>query len=121
MGSSFARAVACLSFASAFLAFPQVRAAEETPYVGVWVLELRNCGAAQSDPAAPMLVAEDHYDQYQTHCAFKSVEPKDGDFKIAAECTVADKTNNAEFALTVSGDTLTFTDTDGARDLLRCK
>ena len=40
---------------------------------------------------------------------------------MSADCTVAGNAQTANFTLTVSGDTLTFTDETGARDFLRCK
>jgi len=111
--------LACLFLAIA--ATLPAHADDKAPYVGIWALELRHCGAEESSPDGPMLVAEDHYDRYQTHCEFKSVEAKEGDFKITADCTVQDNTQSTDFMLTVSGETLTFTDTTGARDFLRCE
>ncbi len=119
MGPSFARAQACV-FLIVIAAIP-AHAGDAAPYVGVWVLELRNCGEAQSSPNAPMLIAEGYYDQRDTHCTFRSVVRKGGDFRISADCSVAGSKKAAEFTLTVSGDTLTFTDESGARDFLRCK
>jgi hypothetical protein len=95
-------------------------AADDAPYVGVWALEVRNCGVEQASPDAPMLVAKDRYDQHETHCSFKSVAANDADYKVSAECTVEGDTQTADFMLTVSGDTLTFTDETSARDFLRC-
>jgi hypothetical protein len=96
-------------------------AADDAPYVGVWSLELRNCGAGQGSEDAPMLVAKDRYDQHETHCTFKSVEANDADYKTSADCTVEGDTQTADITLTVSGDTLTFTDETSARDFLRCQ
>jgi hypothetical protein len=45
---------------------------------------------------------------------------QDSDWKIA-ECTAEGAPLAYDFTLTVSGDTLTFTDSGGARDFLRCK
>jgi hypothetical protein len=125
MRPSFARALARQSLAFLFVlsiaAAVPAQAGNDTPYVGAWVLELRNCGAEESSPDGPMLVAEDRYDQDQTHCEFKSVAPSGADFQISADCTVGGNKQAAAFTLTVSGDTLTFTDDGGARDFLRCK
>jgi len=119
MRRSFLCSLACLSLV--VVATLPVDAGDDTPYVGVWSLELRNCGAEESSPDAPMLIAEDRYDQYQTHCEFNSVEAKGGGFKISADCTIGDAKMTQEFTLTVSGDALTFTEETGARDYLRCK
>ncbi len=119
MQSSFVQALVCLVFAVA-AAHPAL-AADDAPYVGTWALEMRNCGADQASQDAPMLIAKDRYDQHETHCTFKSVEAKDGDFKIAADCSVEGDAQSHDFTLTVSGDTLTFADEAGARDFLRCK
>ena len=70
---------------------------------------------------APLVIAKDRYDQHESHCTFKSVEGKDSDWKIASDCTVEGSAMPYDFTLTVSGDTLTFTDSGGARDFLRCK
>jgi hypothetical protein len=48
------------------------------------------------------------------------IEARDGDFKNFADCTVEGNAQAADFALRVSGDTLTFTDETGPRDFLRC-
>jgi len=119
MRQSYLCSLTCLSLIAA-AALP-AHAGNDTPYVGIWSLEVRNCSAEESSPDGPMLIAEDRYDQYQTHCEFKSVEPKEGDFNVSADCTVAGNAQTATFTLTVSGDTLTFTDDTGARDFLRCK
>ena len=55
------------------------------------------------------------------HCTFKSVTEKVGDYKVTGDCTVEGNAQSCDFTLTVSGDTLTFTDEAGARDFLRCK
>ena len=109
-----------LSIAALLLAALPARA-EDAPYVGTWSLELGNCGAGQDNPNAPLVITSERLDQHETHCTFKSVEGKDGDYKVAGDCTVEGSTEPATFTLTVSGDTLTFTDAAGARDLLRCK
>jgi hypothetical protein len=49
------------------------------------------------------------------------VTPRDGDYKVAGDCQVEGNQQAYDFTLTVSGDTLTFTDEAGARDFLRCK
>jgi len=95
--------------------------ADDAPYVGAWALVLDSRGVEQASPDAPMLVAEDHYDQHETHCAFTSVEARNGAFEISAECTVAGDTQTQQFTLSVAGDTLTFADETGARDFLRCE
>jgi hypothetical protein len=109
-----------LSIAALVLAGLPARA-EDAPYVGTWSLELGNCAAAQDTANAPLVITKERLDQHETHCTFKSVEGNEGDYKVAGDCTVEGKTEPATFTLTVSGDTLTFTDSAGARDLLRCK
>jgi hypothetical protein len=95
--------------------------AEDPAFVGTWSLDPVNCSAGQETQNAPLVIAKDRYDQHESHCTFKSVEAKDSDWKIAADCTVEGSATPYDFTLTVSGDTLTFTDSGGARDLLRCK
>jgi hypothetical protein len=95
--------------------------AGDAPYVGTWALELGNCGAGQESQEAPLVIAKDRYDQHEAHCTFKSVAEKGGDFKISADCTVEGNAQAHDFTLTVSGDTLTFTDEAGSHDFLRCK
>jgi hypothetical protein len=95
--------------------------ADDAPYVGTWALNVANCKVAQDSQDAPLVIAKDRYDQHEVHCAFKSVTEKDGDYRIAGDCTVEGNPQAYDFTLTVSGDTLTFTDEAGARDFLRCK
>jgi len=95
--------------------------ADDAPYVGTWSLDPANCQTGQESENAPLVIAKDRYDQHESHCAFKSVAGKDSDWKFAAECTAEGDPLAYDFTLTVSGDTLTFTDTGGARDFLRCK
>ena len=95
--------------------------AGDAPYVGTWALNIANCRAAQDSQDAPLVIAKDRYDQHEVHCTFKSVTGKDGDYKVAGDCTVEGNAQSYDFMLTVSGDTLTVTDEAGARDFLRCK
>jgi hypothetical protein len=95
--------------------------ADHPPYVGTWSLDPANCSAAQESENAPMVIAKDRYDQHETHCTFKSVTANAGDWKIAGDCSIEGTAMPYDFTLTVSGDTLTFTDSGGPRDFLRCK
>jgi hypothetical protein len=95
--------------------------AADPPYVGTWSLDPVNCSAGQETQSAPLVLAKDRYDQHESHCTFKSIEQKDSDWKVKSECTVEGSATPYDFTLTVSGDTLTFTDEGGARDFLRCK
>ena len=95
--------------------------AAEPPYVGTWSLDPANCSQGQESQSAPMVIGKDRYDQHESHCTFKSVEAKNSDWTVKSECTVEGSATPYEFTLTVSGDTLTFTDSNGGRDLLRCK
>ncbi len=95
--------------------------AEDPAFVGKWSLDPANCGAAQETANAPLVIAKDRYDQHESHCAFKSVTGGNSEWKIAAECTVEGGAMPYDFGLTLSGDTLTFTDSGGPRDFLRCK
>lgn len=111
---------AALAFASMIvLAAPAF--AEDPAFVGKWSLDPANCGAAQETEKAPLVIAKDRYNQHESHCAFKSVEGGNGEWKIAAECTVEGGAMPYDFSLTLSGDTLTFSDSGGPRDFLRCK
>lgn len=93
----------------------------EPGYVGTWASDLAQCKVGQDRQEAPLVFSKDGYDQYETHCRFKSAEPSDSDWKVSADCTVEGNAQPYDFTLTVSGDTLTLTDDTGARDLLRCK
>ena len=95
--------------------------AEDPPFVGTWSLDPVNCSAGQETQNAPLVIAKDRYDQHESHCTFKSVEGKDSDWKITSDCTAEGSAMPYDFTLTVSGDSLTFTDSGGARDFLRCK
>ncbi len=95
--------------------------AENAPYVGTWALDVAKCKTPQDSQDAPLIIAKDRYDQHEVHCAFKSVTPKEGDYKVSGDCMVEGNAQSYDFTLTVSGDTLTFTDEAGARDFLRCK
>lgn len=95
--------------------------ADDVSFVGTWSLDPANCAAGQDTENAPLVIAKDRYDQHETHCTFKSVEGNASEWKIASDCTVEGGPMQYDFTLTVSGDTLTFTDSAGARDFLRCK
>ena len=110
---------ATVAVAAAFLATACV--ASEPPFVGTWSLDPVDCSAGQESENAPLVITKERYDQHESHCAFRSVEDENGDWKIAAGCTVEGSSIPYDFTLTVSGDTLTFTDTGGPRDFLRCK
>ena len=95
--------------------------ADDAPYVGTWALDVATCKTPQESQDAPLVIAKDRYDQHEVHCTFKSVTPNDSDYRIAGDCVVEGNAQSYDFTLTVSGDTLTFTDEAGARDFLRCK
>jgi hypothetical protein len=95
--------------------------AADAPFIGTWSLDPANCAAGQESENAPLVITRERYDQHESHCTFKSVETKDGDTRITSECTVEGGAMPYDFTLTVSGDTLTFTDSGGPRDFLRCK
>ena len=116
--TAVATAAAAL-LATAFVA--AVPAADEPPFTGTWSLDPVDCSAGQESEKAPLVITKDRYDQHESHCAFKSVKNENGDWRIAADCTVEGSSIPYDFTLTVSGDTLTFTDTGGPRDFLRCK
>jgi hypothetical protein len=95
--------------------------ADDAPYVGTWALDIANCKTPQDSQDAPLVIAKDRYDQHEVHCTFKSVDAKESDYRVAGDCIVEGNAQSYDFTLTVSGDTLTFTDEAGARDFLRCK
>ncbi|WP_295559177.1 hypothetical protein [uncultured Hyphomicrobium sp.] len=90
-------------------------------YVGTWASDLAQCKVGQDRQEAPLVLSKDGYDQYETHCKFTSVNGQDNEWKVKSECTIEGTAEPYEFALTVSGDTLTVTDDTGSRDLLICK
>jgi hypothetical protein len=106
--------------AATLLASPSAFAADPA-YVGTWASDLAQCKVDQSRQEAPLVLSKDGYDQYETHCKFKSVDGADGDWKVKSDCTVEGSAEPYDFTLTVSGDTLTVTDEAGSRDLLLCK
>lgn len=95
--------------------------AEEPAFVGTWSLDPANCSALQESENAPLVIAKDRYDQHESHCAFKSVDGGNGEWKVTSECTIEGSAMPYDFSLTLSGDTLTVTDSGGPRDFLRCK
>jgi len=111
------RSLAALALTLAFALTP----AAAQDFVGKWALDPANCGVAQESENAPLIIAKDRYDQHESHCAFKSVEGGNGEWKIASECAVEGSPMPYDFSLTLSGDTLTVTDSGGPRDFLRCK
>ena len=83
--------------------------ADDAPYVGTWALDIANCETPQDSQDAPLVIAKDRYDQHEVHCTFKSVDAKEATTRSPA--TARSKARpSRDFTLTVSGDTLTFTD-----------
>lgn len=98
--------------------------ADDPAYVGTWASDLAQCKVGQDRQEAPLVLSKDGYDQHETHCTFKSAEAAEGgenEWKISADCTVEGSAQPYDFTLIVSGDTLTVTDENGARDLLLCR
>jgi len=106
---------------AATLAAGTAARADDPVFVGTWATDLAQCKVGQDRQEAPLVLSKDGYDQYETHCKFKSVDFKDGEWTIASDCTVEGSAEPYNFKLTLSGDTLTVTDDAGARDLLACK
>jgi len=115
------RQLALLIAASALVLARPAASADAAPYVGTWALDVATCKTPQESQDAPLVIAKDRYDQHEVHCTFKSVTPNDSDYRIAGDCMVEGNAQSYDFTLTVSGDTLSFTDEAGARDFLRCK
>ena len=103
------------------LLFAAPARAADPDFAGKWSLDPANCSEGQESENAPLVITKERYDQHESHCVFKSVEGGGGEWKIAAECTVEGGQMPYDFSLTLSGDTLTFTDSGGPRDFLRCK
>jgi len=95
--------------------------AQEPEFAGTWSLDPTNCSAPQESENAPLVITKERYDQHESHCTFKSVTPAGSDWKVNADCSVEGSDMAYDFTLTVSGDTLTLTDSGGPRDFLRCK
>jgi hypothetical protein len=95
--------------------------ADDPAYVGTWASDLAQCKVPQERQEAPLVLSKDGYDQYETHCRFTSVKGNGNEWKVTSECTIEGSAEPYDFALTVSGDTLTVTDDTGSRDLLLCK
>ena len=110
-----------LAAVSAPLLMTSPASAADPAYVGTWASDLAQCKVGQDRQEAPLVLSKDGYDQYETHCTFKSVEPGENTWKVTSECTVEGSAEPYDFTLTVSGDTVTVADETGSRDLLMCK
>lgn len=115
------RTLALATIAAASMAASLPARAADPAYVGTWASDLAQCKVPQERQEAPLVLSKDGYDQYETHCTFKSVDGTDGEWKVKSDCTVEGAAEPYDFMLTVSGETLTLTDDTGARDLLLCK
>ncbi|MGE3229476.1 MAG: hypothetical protein AB7J30_08565 [Hyphomicrobium sp.] len=104
------------------LTIVSARAGDSDPaYAGTWAADLAQCKVGQERQEAPLVLTRDGYDQFETHCTFKSVDGgADGTWKVGSECTIEGSNEPYHFTLTVSGDTLTVGDDAGTRDLLKC-
>ncbi|MEI9899530.1 MAG: hypothetical protein WDN31_04625 [Hyphomicrobium sp.] len=118
--SSLSARAAGLLLATIALAGPA--RAEDAAFVGTWSLDPANCGAGAGERER----AVGHRQGTATTSTratarSKSIEGGGGEWKLASECTAEGSATPYDFSLTVSGDTLTFTDSGGPRDFLRCK
>ena len=95
--------------------------AADAAYAGTWGVDAAQCKLPQDAEGAPYVFTKDGYNQHEAHCTFKSVTAEGTAFKIAAECSVEGDTQPQDFTLTVAGSTLTWADTTGALELIRCK
>ncbi len=110
-----------LSLVAASFALAAPAFADPPAYVGTWASDLAQCKIPQDRQEAPLVFTAKGYDQYETHCRFASAKLEDEQWKIKANCTVEGNAAPYDFTLTVSGDTLTIADENGANDLLRCR
>ncbi len=98
---------------------------EHPAYVGTWGSDAAQCALTQDAEGAPYVFAIDRYDQHEAHCAFKSISnpptPQTNSWVVVAECSVEGDTQTQDFTLIVEGDVLTWADSSGALDLMRCK
>ena len=108
-----------------FAASSAVATAESLAYVGTWGADPAQCALAQDAEGAPYVFGPNRYDQHEAHCAFKSISkpptPQTNSWVVAAECLVEGDMQTQDFTLIVEGDTLTWADSSGALDLMRCK
>lgn len=95
--------------------------AQDPAYVGTWAFDVDQCATPQDSLGAPLVIARDRYDQHEAHCEFKMIEGGAPTWMVAALCTVEGSAHPMEFALSISGETLTVSDDSGSRDLVKCK
>jgi hypothetical protein len=108
---------AVLSLAFAIASGP----AQAVDYAGTWAADLANCKTPQESTDAPLVLSSKGYDQHEAHCTFSGLKPSGaGDWSGKAACSVEGDSQSFHVKLTVSGDTLTLTESGASRDLLRC-
>ena len=89
-------------------------------YAGTWAAKRGHCRFGQTS-GAPADLGRNRYDQHEAHCTFTSVRaPGAGRWRVKARCSVEGDTQSHDFALMVTGNTLTVQDKQGTRVLRRC-
>jgi hypothetical protein len=90
-------------------------------YIGTWSANARNCRVSQERPRAPLVIRRLGYDQYETHCWFRSVRQIGWrEWRAVARCRVDGDRQQHTFTMRVRNDRLTLRDARGARSLVRC-
>jgi hypothetical protein len=90
-------------------------------YVGTWGVSAAQCKVPQDQQGAPMVMAARRFDSHEAHCTFTSVKRVGGAWRIATRCSVEGDKQAHIYAVKVTGNVLTMTDTAGARSYKRCR
>jgi hypothetical protein len=115
--SNFTCALVCrnVCFVLLFVASTAPALAQDPAYVGMWALTETLCKKPPGTQDAPTVIGLQRYDQFETHCEFTSVTPRNDGWRAKAKCMVEGAFLNETLTMSVKGTTLTYRWRKGGR------
>ncbi len=120
------RVTALMLIAGLFLigGLAPVPATAEPSFAGAWAGDKKKCRVSQEVEDAPILLTPKGYDQYETHCTFKTLMKKGRTYTADASCSIQGDIQPAQFVMFVArgGKSMTLSNDGGpGRRLQRCR
>ncbi len=106
------------------LAGTAVPAAAKGPaYIGTWATSAKACKLPPDTLDAPVVMTARAYNQFETHCDFKSIKKVGSVWTAAAKCLVTGAVEKDTLKITASTKTMSlkWNSAPGALRFVRCK
>jgi len=101
----------------------QAKTAKPLAYIGTWATSLAGCKAPAGKQDAPVVLTENDYNQFETHCSWDKTSYRSYAWHAKAACVASGNKHDEMLDIAVSGDamSLTWGGTNTTIHYARCK